>query len=186
MILPDMLIDIVCEALRKVDPDLIQLSPLRYDGRSSVSYPKYQERTFAYEFYHQLRKLQEAERSELESVTQQGEVSKVYQGIPIIPDLLLHVPGQTTMNLAAFEFKLAENREVVEDLSKLQRMKRDFGYREAFMIILGSLSAAQEWLAIARTFRSPRGQEVHFIIYDPSGLERVPHTEVIPVNVPNQ
>jgi hypothetical protein len=167
-----LLADIVCEALTNVDPSTIRLSPLRYDERPHLRSPKFQERTFAYEFYHQLRKLQEAGREELQGMTQQGEVSKQYQGVPFVPDLLLHVPGEQG-NFAAFEFKLAGNRDMNNDLFKLQYLKVDFGYREAFMIIVGSEREAATWLAKARQLESASGEEICFIVYDPVGSERI-------------
>ena len=181
---PVLIADVVVEALRNVDPGKIELSKVRYDGRPPAERPMYQERTFAYEFYHQLRMLQENTRSEeLQGVTQQAEVSKRYQGVPFMPDLLLHVPGET-MNLAAFEFKLAENQNLRRDLFKLQHLKSDYGYNEVFMIILGSEEAAESWLARAKEFQSSEGEDIQFIVYDPNGEDRVSRRESFRIKVP--
>jgi len=177
--------DLVLEALRNVEPTKVQLSRATYDGRPAVTGPKYQERTFAYEFYHQLRLLQESGREDLQGITQQAEVSKRYQGIPYSPDLLLHVPGQTA-NLAAFEFKLATNLDLNDDLFKLQHLKADYGYRNAFMIVLGGRRAADRWLEKARGFQSSNGEEIDFIIYGPQEEERVCHAGRIRVDVPRR
>lgn len=173
------------EALHNVEPTEVQLSRATYDGRPAETGPKYQERIFAYEFYHQLRLLQEPGREELQGITQQAEVSKRYQGIPYAPDLLLHVPGQK-VNLTAFEFKLATNLDLDDDLFKLQHLKADYGYRNAYMIVLGGRQAADRWLRMARGFQSSNGEEIDFIIYGPQEEEGVRHAGRIRVDVPRR
>ena len=170
------------DALGMVQPGRVQLSNLRYDGRPMVPGHKYQERAFAYEFYHQLRLLQEAGRADLQGFTQQGEVSKTYQGVPYAPDLLVHVPGDRG-NLAAFEFKLATNLDLGNDLFKLQHLKADYGYINAFMVILGSTQEAERWMKKARGFVSSTGEEIDFIIYNPEGQDRASLVATLRVNV---
>jgi hypothetical protein len=141
--------------------------------------PRYQERPFAYELYYQLRKLQEAGRMELQDVVVQSEVSKGYQGIGLIPDLILHIPGRTDANMAAFEFKLSGNLRNHQDLFKLVRLKRELGYREAFMIIVGSLAETRDWLRAADALTTSDGEEICIIVYDPTSSERVVLTKSV-------
>lgn len=175
--------DLVREALRNVEPNVVQLSSLRYDGRLDVPSPKFQERVVAYEFYHQLRKLQESGSALLNGLTQQAEVSKIYQGIRFIPDLIVHVPGEDE-NAAVFEFKLARNPQFRFDLYKLQHLKSELGYDEAFMVVIGTQAAFDGWLSRRSQFWSDDGEEICFTAYDPIGTERVPRQEVRSVNVP--
>jgi hypothetical protein len=109
---------VVCEALRGVDSEKVRLSTLTIQGDPLPGLPRYQERAFAYEFFHQMRLLQDRDISELQGITQQAEVNKRYQGLNKIPDLILHRPNSRT-NLAVFEFKLGTSHRIKDDISKL-------------------------------------------------------------------
>jgi hypothetical protein len=113
----------------------------------------------------------------LRGLTLQAEVSKVYQGIDFIPDLIVHIPSRSN-NQAVFEFKLATNFDIEWDLYKLQHLKHDLSYTEAFMIVIGTRSEIVAWMSKAHEFRGADGEEVRVIGFDPNGETRIPIEEV--------
>jgi hypothetical protein len=103
---------------------------------------KYYERPFAYEFYHQFRKLSSNQDTYLEDFVIQAEVHKSYQNLfekGTIPDFLIHVPNQNR-NLVIIEFKRAINlKELPSDFDKLVRFKKHkwLQYEYAVEVIVG-------------------------------------------------
>ncbi len=109
------IIEVIEEALSNIDAKYCDLSRIDYSQTSSNGYletKKFLERPFAYEFYHQFRKLIDDGKIELGSSVIQGEVDKRYQHImelEKIPDFIIHTPNCREKNLAVIEFKLASN-----------------------------------------------------------------------------
>ena len=159
-----MIEELVSTALLEIDPHLVRLSNLRYDDQAPLSGLKYQERPFVYEFYHQIRKLQEEGAPELQGIIFQGEVSKVYQGINHIPDLLLHAPNQST-NLAGFEFELSDYPHIDKDVRTLTRL-RELGYQELYLILVGSPLDGNGVNRIIANHCNPSGTPVHIVALD--------------------
>lgn len=103
---------------------------------------KYLERPFAYEFYHQLRKLTENGEVDLGGHFIQAEVDKKYQHYfesGKIPDFIIHIPN-TDQNLAVIEFKLASNptNVILKDFEKLIEFKQRLRYSYGVEVILGN------------------------------------------------
>lgn len=104
-------------ALRNIDMNYCRLSRIDYSDSDKFEFlkkEKYLERPFAYEFYHQLRKLVEQKAVDFGGSFIQAEVDKSYQHyFPTgkIPDFIIHVPNNPlTENLAILEFKLASGQ----------------------------------------------------------------------------
>ena len=147
------LIKVIKTALTRMDRKFTDLSRLEFDEiskklREKLEEQKIQERPFAYEFYHQLRKMYEnRELSNIvpEEVVIQAEVNKCYQGIPNldrIPDFLLHKPNSMEKNLAVIEFKVASRKdvksEIIKDFEKLTAFQRELGYKYLIEVIIGN------------------------------------------------
>ena len=161
----ELLHEVILSALRNIDPSRIRLSTLSYEG-TTIPEPRYQERTFAYELFHQLRKLEEADSEDLRGFTQQAEVDKGYQGIDYVPDLIVHKPGQTNDNLTACEFKLAIDPYVPYDLAKLQFFVESIGYEEAFMILIGDDSSIQKVANLRTKYDREDGTSIGIMLYN--------------------
>lgn len=122
-----MLLEAIENALEKIDPCYCKLSQITYSQSGIDQYlanEKYLERPFAYEFYHQFRKLIDEKSIDLGGSIIQAEVDKRYQyldGLGKIPDFILHAPNCTAKNLAVIEFKLASNnrKPLLDDMKKL-------------------------------------------------------------------
>lgn len=169
-----MIIEAIETALTNIDPKYCELSKIDYPKLEMGKYlaeQKYLERPFAYEFYHQLRKLLDEGRFDFGSAVIQGEVDKRYQHLPglgKIPDFILHAPHRTDNNLAVIEFNLASNyREQLEDdFKKLVEFKRQANYQYLVEVVIGNrngLSAA--WGTIGGLV-STEGEIITVIGYD--------------------
>ncbi|MBF4475459.1 hypothetical protein [Methanobacterium formicicum] len=131
-------------ALENIDLNYVTLSRLVYD-RNSLENPVFQEKPFAYEFYHQFRKLYENDFGE---VVLQAEVNKSAQGYPNckkMPDFILHTPETRRNNFGVIEFK----RAYVNGNSNASKIKKDFNklfnfkkpplrYKTAIEVIIGT------------------------------------------------
>jgi len=143
------LIRIVKTALMRMDKKFTDLSRLKFDEisrelKKKLEEQKLQERPFAYEFYHQLRKMYESQELDdiiPEGVVVQAEVHKGYQGIPNLnrmPDFLLHKPSSVNRNFAVIEFKLASYKDrLKDDFEKLAAFKEILGYTYLIEVIIG-------------------------------------------------
>jgi len=140
------MVDEIVISLSKVDPDNCKLSTLNYEDLKfprEIYHSKYLERPFAYEFYHQFRKLIDNKEIKLEeSILIQGEVDKRYQNIEKlskIPDFLVHSPS-TEKNIAVIEFKMASRdiEDIKNDFKKLLSFRDILGYEELIEIIIGN------------------------------------------------
>jgi hypothetical protein len=133
---------------------------------------KYLERPFAYEFYHQFRRLLDEKAFDFGGSVIQAEVDKRYQQIPglgKIPDFILHTPNSNEENLAVIEFKLASNygEPLESDLKKLVTFRRgNLNYRYLVEVIIGSTNELNTtWERIGR-LRTDDGEEIFVIGYD--------------------
>lgn len=166
-------------ALEKMEKSYCKLSKLNYKYMDDVVRDpalenKYLERPFAYEFYHQLRKMMETGEINFGGPIIQAEVDKRYQKCfedGKIPDFLIHVPSscQKNANLAVIEFKLASNRDGVRnDLKKLVEFKKNKGlkYKYGIEVIIGntsSLSKIKDYICI---FNKLQGEEITIIFFN--------------------
>lgn len=138
--MPSRVLEYVINALGNVDIQRIKLSTKTYDATETTgtSREKYQERVFMYEFYHQMRCLED-EYSEFGSLSIQGEVNKGYQRLSgaWIPDLILH-ERDGEHNVLALECKMAWNSGIKRDIRKLiSYRKAPLSYQTAVILILG-------------------------------------------------
>src|SRR5438874_397838 len=136
------MVDQIETALEQLNWHYVRLSRLRYaNSRVKTGDPRWLERPFAYEIYHQLRCIWDRE-SEFDCVIQ-AEVFKHYQEIRELdkmPDLLIHLPDSTEKNLAVVEIKLASNRQknLICDLNKLGMFQRILKYKTLVEVIIGA------------------------------------------------
>lgn len=148
-------------ALENMDKKYCKLSQIDYSivevndfTKKYLMKEKYLERPFAYEFYHQLRKLMDSGDVDFGGPVIQAEVDKRYQHCfknGKIPDFIIHVPN-TRQNLAVIEFKLAGNLDSLEhDFEKLVQFKNDedLKYTHVLKVVIGnetSLRNAKEYI----------------------------------------
>lgn len=151
---------VVKMALENMDKEYCRLSKMDYVAIEKLAGKKFLERPFAYEFYHQIRKLLDAGKIELGGCVIQGEVDKSYQHIFTegkIPDFIIHVPD-INKNLMVIEFKLANNPYgFKKDFDKLFEFKTNdqLKYDRAIEVVIGS----KDELNIAREKISALSQE---------------------------
>ena len=173
-----MIVNAVKLCLENMNKKFVDLSRLKFDElnnrlKETLQEQKIQERPFAYEFYHQFRKLCDS-RSILGIVSAdvviQAEVNKTYQQIPDlkkIPDFLLHRPN-TNENFAVIEFKLTSNIDEIEkDFKKLIAFKYELNYEYLIEIIIGdenSLKNAKE--RIYSSLNDPNGEKIILIEFN--------------------
>lgn len=134
----------VKEALENIDLEYVKLSRLIY-GRNSLNTHVFQEKPFAYEFYHQYRKLHE---NTFERIVIQAEVNKSFQDYPNckkMPDFILHVPDNHENNIGVIEFKRAyiNGRSnapgIRKDFDKLVQFKKPpLNYNNIIEVIIGT------------------------------------------------
>lgn len=177
MVIADIIVAIKM-ALEKMDKKYCTLSQIDYSRlradegfRKHLAEEKYLERPFAYEFYHQLRKLMDNGNVDFGGPIIQAEVDKRYQHCfknGKIPDFILHVPN-THQNLAVIEFKLATNVSRIEyDLGKLLDFKtnEDLKYTHVIEVIIGNkkfLKVAEER---TKKINKPHGEEIIIIEFN--------------------
>lgn len=173
-----MVILAIKKALKNMDEDYCELSQIDYSrlevNKSTIKLlevKKYLERPFAYEFYHQLRKLIDSGDVTFDGLVIQAEVDKKYQHCfenGKIPDFIIHEPD-TQKNLAVIELKLASNyRNLKGDLKKLVEFKNNpyLEYAFAIEIIIGNhffLNKAKECIS---GMEKTTGEEIIIIYYN--------------------
>lgn len=164
-------LQVVLDTLRAMERQFVDLSLLKWGGIDKPELlpffleQRVQERPFAYEFYHQFRKLWENGKIVdlgYGHTTTQAEVHKGYQDIPRLkkmPDLLVHRAGgkEPGDQVAVLEFKLATNTsKFQEDFNKLIDFRQFLEYQFGIEIIIGTeadLRTAQNY--IAKTLTNP-------------------------------
>jgi len=105
----------------------------------------FRERVYCYELYHQLRK----NWPEDSILSVNGEVDKGGHPVledkehlnAVIPDLLVHMPGNMDWNFAAIEVKPGNARlkGVRKDINTLTAFLRDWGYERGILLFYGIL-----------------------------------------------
>ena len=171
-----MVIEAIETALNSMDPSYCQLSQILYFQSEIDQYlakEKYLERPFAYEFYHQFRKLIDEGRLDLGGSVIQAEVDKRYQhlaGLGKIPDFIIHTPNSTEKNLAIVEFKLASNhgKPLVDDLKKLVSFKRVevVGYKYLVAVVIGNSTELKLAWAKVNELTTAEGEQLSVIGYN--------------------
>jgi len=143
-----MLIKSIKLSLENMNRKFTDLSKLKFEEKSpelkkELIKQKIQERPFAYEFYHQFRKMwDDGSIGSIfpNDIVIQAEFNKVYQGIigcEKIPDFLLHKPS-TQENIAIIEFKLASNySDLKEDFNKLFKFREILHYKFLIEVVIG-------------------------------------------------
>ena len=124
------------EATRRID------DPHYFKLEIAESIPRFRERVYSYELYHQLRSVLGNDfRYKLD-----GEVDKRLHPVIIgnkIPDIIVHVPGEMERNLAVIEVKSVEGaqrhnmKELRQDLEKLRFFINEGQYYRGIMLIYG-------------------------------------------------
>ncbi len=165
-------------ALENIDENYCELSQIDYSilraNKSTQKFleeEKYLERPFAYEFYHQLRKLIDSGDVNFGGPVIQAEVDKRYQQCfenGKIPDFIIHVPN-TQKNLAVIELKLASSfRKLEGDFKKLVEFKnsKDLKYAFAIEIIIGNHSSLKKAKECILKMEKTRGEEITIIDYN--------------------
>jgi len=177
MVIRDVIVA-VKTALEKMNEKYCTLSQIDYSRiggneslRDLLAENKYLERPFAYEFYHQIRKLMDEGNVDLGGPIIQAEVDKRYQHCfknGKIPDFILHVPN-TPQNLAVIEFKLATNLSGIKyDLGKLIEFKKnaDLKYTYVIEVIIGNRASLRNAKEHIKQLNKPRGEEVIIIKFN--------------------
>lgn len=153
------------------------LSKLKFDEieqelKDKFIEQKIQERPFAYEFYHQFRKMWDC--GSIVSIVSsdvviQAEVNKRYQDIPELgkmPDFLLHKPG-TEDDFAVIEFKLASNYNQLEgDFKKLIKFWQKLHYEFLIEVVIGKDSELKTAINRINQLKTPRGKEIIIICFN--------------------
>lgn len=169
-------------ALEKMDKKYCTLSQIDYSKidesiRKPIAEEKYLERPFAYEFYHQLRKLMDSGNVDFGGPIIQAEVDKRYQHCFIngkIPDFIIHVPSpsNTNKNLAVIEFKLATNLEgkcgIEHDIKKLVEFRKNehLQYTCAIEVIIGSENSLESAKERIGQLNKTQGEEIIIIEFN--------------------
>ena len=168
-------------ALEEMDREYCMLSQIDYRRlevnesiRKNLSKEKYLERPFAYEFYHQLRKLMDSVEVEFGGPIIQAEVDKRYQHYfekGKIPDFIIHIPNTET-NLAVIEFKLASDLSDLDgDFKKLAEFKKVLRYQYLVQVIIGNSSSLKSARECVRQLSSANGEKVIIIEFNVDSWE---------------
>ena len=165
-------------ALEMMDKEYCTLSQIDYseiqaDGsfKKHLSEEKYLERPFAYEFYHQIRKLMAHGDVDFGEPIIQAEVDKRYQHCfknGKIPDFIIHLPN-SKQNLAVIEFKLATNlSRFKSDLEKLIEFKTDelLKYNYGVEVIIGTSESLANAKELVKKLNKSEGEEIVIIDFN--------------------
>jgi len=180
-----MIISAIKTALENMDENYFNLSQIYYSTigmnkaiQKNLKQVKYLERPFAYEFYHQFRKLIDSGDVNFGGpVVIQAEVDKTYQHYfedGKIPDFIMHVPN-TQKNIAVIELKLATRLSDLEsDLKKLVEFKNNkyLKYEFAIEIIIGNNTSLRKAREHIIKLNKAEGEEITIIEYN-TNLKKV-------------
>jgi hypothetical protein len=173
-------IDAVKLALEQISQNYVRLSQKNYSQiegdttfQQNCSKEKILERPFAYEFYHQFRKLMEEKVVDFGEFVIQAEIDKTYQHCfstkrGKIPDFLIHL-REKKQNLAVIEFKLADNSENLKsDFEKLVEFKNNeiLEYEYGVEVIIGDTKSIEQVKLNVEELSTTGGEELHIIYYD--------------------
>ena len=168
-----MVIDAIKKALEKMDKRYCKLSTIDYhklDESFRENLPKYLERPFAYEFYHQLRKLIDDGEVDFGGPIVQAEVDKRYQHCfrkGKIPDFIIHIPN-TNINLAVIEFKLTSNiSRIEEDFKKLVKFKQKrLNYEYLVEVIIDDCSCLKKAREHIKEISTDNGEKIIIVEFN--------------------
>lgn len=165
-------------ALNNLDKKYCKLSQIDYSvvgvsesTKKHLMKEKYLERPFAYEFYHQLRKLIDNGDVDFGGSIIQAEVDKRYQHYfknGKIPDFIMHVPN-TQQNLAVIEFKLATNLNKLEhDFEKLVQFKnnKDLKYTHVIEVVIGNETSLRDAKEYIMRLNKPEVEEITIVEFN--------------------
>lgn len=169
------------EALQMMNKKFCALSQIDYSlvderVREPARKSKYLERPFAYEFYHQIRRLMDEGIVDFGGPIIQAEVDKTYQHCfeeGKIPDFIIHIQS-TTQNLAVIEFKLATNlSRIEEDLAKLVEFKtnEDLRYIHGVEVILGDTDSLEAASKRIDQMSTSEGEEIAIVYFNTDSWE---------------
>ncbi|KAF5086717.1 hypothetical protein [Methanobacterium aggregans] len=133
-------------ALENIDKKYIKVCQRIY-GQEYSNRLYFQEKQFAYEFYHQYRMFYS--ENSFKALILQTEVNKRYENSrnsQKIPYFILHIPDSSDNDIGIIEFKCAytgghpNTKEIKGDLDRLIESKRTSGlrYKKAFEVIIGT------------------------------------------------
>ena len=166
-------------ALENMNQDYCKLSNLVYEKIEAsdsiieiLKQDKYLERPFAYEFYHQLRKLLDKGNVGFNGPIIQAEVDKRYQHIfekGKIPDFIIHSPN-SERNIAIIEFKLASRvkDDIKEDFKKIVKFKTNSSlhYIYGIEVLLGVQNSLENCRKKINVWSKTGGEEIIIITFD--------------------
>ena len=143
------IIGFISEAYSNVDEDY--LHPKSVSGDINA-----QERIFSYEFYHQMRKLQESNQETnhykfLKESTLKIEGERIKRDIEKQPDIIIHKPGTNESNYLIVEIKAIKKNltkkdesnlisKIAYDLVKLNEYIKEKEYKYGISLIFGEIS----------------------------------------------
>lgn len=125
------IIKVICNAISQVPKEYYKIKTS--EGESII-----RERVFCYEFYHQIRKIQD-DANEISIGSIYGEVDKSgrldYNGEN--PDFIFHSPGDNDHNLSILEVKVKyDNLQIKSDLTKLNNFIKNHQYKYGIFLLL--------------------------------------------------
>lgn len=133
---------------------------------------KYLERPFAYEFYHQLRKLIDKGDLDFGGPIIQAEVDKTYQHCfknGKVPDFIIHIPNFKE-NLMVIEFKLAKRpkKDFEDDFMKIVEFKTKplLKYSYGVEVIIGTKLSLMKCRKDINEWNKTGGEEIIIIEFD--------------------
>ena len=126
-------------ALENVEENYYKLKyiPKRINSKKDINY-LVRERYFCYEFYHQIRKIDEKQKLLDDEIVISAEIHK--QGYSSnyknkIPDFIIHEPGKNN-NIAVIEVKgVIDARDIAKDFNTLSLFISDCGYSKGIFIL---------------------------------------------------
>jgi hypothetical protein len=138
------IIDFISKAYSNVGEDYLH-------PRSASGDINAQERIFSYEFYHQIRTLQESNKYEykflkkLKIIVEAERIKTDKKNEKCLhlkqPDIIIHTPGSNKNNLLVIEIKRIESKEdIIEDLKKLKSFIYKLDYKYGISLIFGEIS----------------------------------------------
>jgi len=171
-------------ALEIMDKNYCMLSVLDYKEIEvlnttidNLKKEKYLERPFAYEFYHQIRRLMDDKIVDFGEPIIQAEVDKRYQHCfeeGKSPDFIIHLPNYKK-NLAVIEFKLATRikEDIKEDFRKIVKFKTnsDLNYPYGIEVLLGTKRHLELRKRDINNWNKPDGEKIIIIEFDTDSWE---------------
>lgn len=171
-------------ALDNMNKDYCSLSKLIYENIEAsdsiikvLKKEKYLERPFAYEFYHQFRRLLDEGIVDFSGPIIQAEVDKRYQQCfekGKIPDFIIHSPN-SEKNIAIIEFKLATRvkEDIKKDFKKIVKFKTnsDLLYSYGIKVLIGDKNSLENRKKEFNNWNKTGGEEIIIIEFDTESWE---------------